>query len=93
MQVVHRFPNDGSIEYRQSTYAMVLVNALALARLRGENYTREEIHMSTIENMPMAKKFIDKPLTPEILKHIDASAVEIYNKCRKLRLGGTPSPL
>jgi len=85
MQVVHRFPDDGSIEYRQHTYAMVLANAMALARLRGELYTRETIHNSTIDNLPLAKQFIDQPLTAKVLKHIDASAVEIYNKFRKLR--------
>ena len=83
MQVVNRFPDDGSIEYRQHTYAMVLANAMALARLRGELYTREEIHRSTIDNLPLAKEFIDKQLTSKVLKHIDASAKEIYDKLRR----------
>jgi len=83
MQVVHRFPDDGSIEYRQHTYAMVLANAMALARLRGELNPREEIHRSTIDNLPLAKEFIDKQLTSKVLKHIDASAKEIYDKLRR----------
>ena len=77
MQVVHRVPYDGSIEYRISTYSMVLTNALALARLRGDTYSREEISRSTTENMPMAKKFISQHLTPEIISSIDESAAAI----------------
>ena len=80
MQVLHRFPDDGSIEYRISTYSMVLANALALARLRGEHYTREEVHQSTIDNLPLAKQFIDKPLTKAVLDHIDAEAAAISKK-------------
>lgn len=80
MQVLHRFPYDGSLEYRQATYAMVLTNALALARLRGEHYTREEVHQSTIDNLPLAKQFIDKPLTKKVLDHIDDEAAAIRKK-------------
>jgi len=75
-----RFPYDGSIEYRMSTYATVLANALALARLRGDRYTREEIHQSVIDNLPLAKQFIDKPLTKAVLDHIDAETAAINEK-------------
>lgn len=83
MQLLYRFPDDGSIEYRISTYSMVLTNALALARLRGETYTREEIHQSTVDNIPLAKKFISQKLTPEIISSIDESAAAIRAKIDK----------
>jgi len=56
---------------------MVLANALKLGRLRGETYTREEIHQSTVDNLPLAKKFISQHLTPEILDNIDKAAAAI----------------
>ena len=86
MQVLHRFPDDGSLEYRQATYAMVLTNALASARLRGDHYTREEIHKSTIDNLPLAKQFIDRPLTKAVLDHIDAESARISEKIKLSKL-------
>ena len=86
MQVLHRFPDDGSLEYRQATYAMVLTNALASARLRGEHYTREEVHRSTIDNLPLAKQFIDRPLTKAVLDHIDAESARISEKIKLSKL-------
>ena len=86
MQVLHRFPDDGSLEYRQATYAMVLTNALASARLRCEHYTREEIHKSTIDNLPLAKQFIDRPLTKAVLDHIDAESARISEKIKLSKL-------
>ena len=65
---------------------MVLTNALASARLRGEHYTREEIHKSTIDNLPLAKQFIDRPLTKAVLDHIDAESARISEKIKLSKL-------